>query len=237
MLTDWLLAGDGDPAADVTALVAIASQCLDADAPETLLSLLRSTLDARTLADDLLAGFRAEPLLASPRLVDVPSPARRSVRVASGLVGVTAAAIALAIGGGVLWGQHDSLAGGAAMLPSPTATLATAAANVDWRRVVHELERQRVRAFTELSEASLAKTELRGTSLWRSDVRMMARLRAEAVQLRSLHVRVTSAQPQSISRGRIVLRVVDSLASGPIHMVLKRRDDRWLIVRVSRRSR
>ena len=237
MLTDWLLAGVGDPSGDVAALVAVARQCIGDDASETLLSLLRSTLDARTLADELLAAFRAEPLLALPTVVDPAPPARASRRSASGLFGVTAAAIAVAIGFGIVWGQHDSVAGGAVVLPSPTTTPATVAGNVDWLKVVHALESQRVRAFTELSETALAKIELRGTSLWRSDVRMMARLRSADVRFRGLHVRVTSAQPQSISRRRMVLRVVDSLASGPIRMVLKRRDDRWLIARVTRRSR
>lgn len=260
LLTDWLLAGEGQPAADVTALSALARKCLTGSAPEGVLSALRSAVEARTLSDELSAVVAAEPLLVPPTVMDVPLRAHSRVRATSKLFAVAAAAVLVAIGTGVRWGHHDGAAAGATLTPSPVTTPATPTpmphVKVDWLEVVRPLEHQRVGAFRDLEVRSLEKAELPGTSLWRRDRRVMARLRAAHVHPRGLHVHVTSAWLQSRSTGSVLLRVVDSLSSyelvdsrgtvraryparvaHPIRVVLRRGEGRWLIAGVSRRSR
>jgi len=245
VLTDWSLAGDGDSAADVAALAAMALHCLGDEAPDSVLSALRSATDGRTLAVALLSSVPAEPLLALPTtpadnaLPADPHPATR--RGAVGIIAVVAIAVAVALGGGILWGRSDSAAGGAMQPRIPlTATLTPTAkqVGVDWVRLVQHLERQRVRALINGDAASLARIEIRGTPLWRHDARLLTQLRDTHARLSGRQVRVRSVRVQSVQRRLVVLRVADAFSSyNAVDLRLRRVNGAWLIAGVSRRSR
>jgi hypothetical protein len=220
MLTDWALAGDGEASMDVAALSAMALQCLVADAPTAVGSVLRAAVDARALAHDLLTAVVAESLVVEPApVVDGAATADEPVTPPRGLVGavvLVAAAVALAVGGGVLWGRHDTSAGGA-MLPrrstTATPTPASTREGVDWTAVVRALERRRVQALADVDRARLAAVEVRGTTLWRHDAREVSRLHDAHAHLRGLRVDVRSVHAQVVQRARVVVRVVDTLSS------------------------
>jgi hypothetical protein len=263
MLTDWLLAGDREPAADVTALVAMALGWLADDAPETVLTALRSAVDARILADELASAVPAEPLLASPMTVagdvlsgDPVTVARRGV---VGVVIVVGISVAVAVGGGVLWGRGNSAAGGATLPPpislSATPTPSPTGMAPDWASVLRALERRRMNALAVGDRRLLAASELRGTTLWRHDARAVSWLTATGARLRGVRVHIMSVTVRSVQPGRVVVRVVDALSSyevvdrrgallvhhparGPraVFVLLTGRRGQWLLADVSRRS-
>lgn len=240
MLTDWLLAGNGEAAADVAALVAMALGCLLDDAPADLSAALRSASDAHSLADALLSTVSAEPLLAASTTPSVERPPDdQPVAARHGLMGaaaVAAAAIALVLGVGSLWGSGDSSAAGTTLpprvttsvMPTPTPTSTVS----DWTSIVLALERRRMHALDRADRRILATCEQRGTRLWRHDVRLLTHAR-----LHHIPVRVRSVRVQSVRVGLAVLRVADAFSSyRVVTLRLRRIDGAWLIAGVSRRS-
>jgi hypothetical protein len=185
------------------------------------------------------------------------------MRGVPGAIAVVTVAVLIAVCGGVLWGRHDSAAGGGTVprltIPgstTPTPQPPSARRAVDWLQVVQALERRRASAFTDVDVTALADGERRGTALWRHDARALSRLNTAHAHARGLHVRVQSAQIQSLQDERIVVRVIDALSSydivdeygavlmhhdarrpRPSFIALTQRDSGWVIDGVSRRSR
>ena len=213
LLTDFVFGGDVDPSADVVALIAMAQNFMDGATPPALVRALESTLDARDLAEQVLAALPAEPLLSSrPWVSPTPVVPRRPTNTGlrAALV-VTAAVAVLATLIGVWWGRQEPAAGAPLprTTPSPAATSPTQSLEV----VVIGLERQRVRALAHADVEALDVVEVRNTALWRRDTRTVTQLLAAHLHLRGLRVDVRRVTVLSTRARRAVVRVVDALSS------------------------
>ena len=257
LLTNYVLAGHGDAAVDVTSLAALALDVLDDDAPSALVAALASTSDARTLAEAVRAVAPAEPLTHKPVVVTAPipvdtvggSPRRRGAFA-------VAAAVAFAIAVGTIWGRHDDAAGSELPMRSSLHPTASPVPTLSWRAVVRDVEVRRLHALAVGNISALATVEMLGTALWRHDRRTARQLSVSHQRLSGLSTRVRSATPVSVSGARMTLRVVDAMSSydvvdrhgqriahvrrrapRQVLLVLERGNSGWLLVRaVSPRS-
>jgi hypothetical protein len=219
-LTDYAVGPDADPSADVAALVALASESLDSTAPQALVRALECAVDARDVVEQVLAAARAEPLLTRPASPPPAAPMTRlpaSTRRRTAVV-LTVAAAVFATGIGVWWGHQEPAAGAPMPRPLATATASpsmtpTPATAASMPTVVRALEQRRLHALGRADVGELAAVELRGTTLWRRDSRVVSRLRAMHGYLRGLAVRLLSVHVDTVTERRATVRVVDTLTA------------------------
>lgn len=216
LLTDFVFADRTDPVVDVAALVAMASSCLQVDAPAALVAALDARVEAHELVDRALSAAPAEPLtarIATP-LVVAQTRQKRGFGLRPA-VGLTIAVAVLAVVMGMWWGRDAPAAGApAAPVLTPSTTVsATPAPAPAMGNVVRALERRRIHALTHADVIELANVDRRGTALWRKDSRDIAHLTAARAHLRGLRVRVTAAHVIAVQASRAVVHVVDALSS------------------------
>ena len=240
------------PSADVWALGDLGRRMLGGELPETaprpLVLALRRALDpdplarpsAEELASALLAACPAEPLTGLPAPVVLPTPAPRLPRrVPRPLIvsGGVAAALALVIGVGWVWGAG-----------SAPATASVQQVPTDWSAVVTGLDAARTRVFATGRPAGLTAVYEEGSELLQDDAAVLADLRARHVTVRGLAHRVLSVDGLVSSGDRVTLSVRQSLSpyvlvdargtvverhtAGPVlkvRMVLVRTPDGWRV--------
>jgi hypothetical protein len=220
----WPGAPHGSADGDIHDLSALLSSLLPPDAPETLVAALQAREGAAALARDLMVACEPVPMrLRRPRNRSAAAPRSSAVatkradradrsrrfRLAS-VIGAALLALTVAVGLGISWAHTG---GGATSTIGPVVrpTAAPTASAVDWRKVVHDLDARRDRAFLAGDLAALRQVYVPGSKALTIDetaLRTLLSRRLRAHGLRLVLVSVTVVETRAV---RTSLHVVDRL--------------------------